>query len=106
MDIKETDQDYFWRRNFPACPERIYAQLVEATLEGERKRPVTEGSEKTFAWMFHGSFTRKFSLPAEVESGAIKAEFNKGLRMRVPKKSKPQPQEIDVDVMSCALLMT
>ena len=105
MDIKETDQDYFLEAELPGLSREDFTLKVDQgvlTLKGERKRPTTEGSEKDLRLeRSYGSFTRKFSLPAEVESDAIKAEFKQGLlRVRVPKKSKPQPQEIDVDVMS------
>jgi HSP20 family protein len=104
MDIKESDQDYFLEAELPGLSREDFTLKLDQgvlTLKGERKRPTTDGSEKDLRLeRSYGSFTRKFSLPAEVESDAIKAEFKQGLlRVRVPKKSKPQPQEIDVDVM-------
>ena len=105
MDIKETDQHYLLEVELPGLSREDFTLKVDQgvlNLKGERTLPTTEGSEKDLRLeRCYGSFTRKFSLPAEVESGAIKAEFKQGLlRVRIPKKSKPQPQEIDVDVMS------
>ena len=105
MDIKETDQQYLLEAELPGLSREDFTLKVDQgvlTLKGERKPPSTKGSEKDLRLeRSYGSFTRKFSLPAEVESDTIKGEFKEGLlTVRVPKKSKPQPQEIDVDVMS------
>ena len=105
MDIKETDKQYLLEAELPGLSREDFTLKVDQgvlTLKGERKPLSTEGSEKDLRLeRSYGSFTRKFSLPAEVESDTIKAEFKEGLlTVRVPKKAKPQPQEIDVDVTS------
>ena len=59
MDIKETDQDYLLEAELPGLSREDFTLKVDQgvlTLEGERKLPTTEGSEKTFAW----------SVPTEV----------------------------------------
>ena len=68
------------------------------TIDGERKPDlaqegvVVHRQERSF-----GKFSRAIRLPYEVESGAVKAAFGRGvLRITLPRKESSKPRRIEV----------
>ena len=68
------------------------------TLRGERKYDHEVKEEKYYRReRAYGKFQRAFSLPADVDSENIKAEFKDGLlKIEVPKPEKQKPKEIAI----------
>ncbi len=90
VDISETDTEYLVRAELPAVNKedvRVTFDDGILTISGERKQKKEEKGEKYHrVESFHGTFSRSFSLPDNVDSAAIRAESKDGvLSVHVPK---------------------
>ena len=72
------------------------------TVKGERKFEKNEKEEN-----FHrierryGSFTRSFTLPQTVDTGAVKANYEHGLlTISLAKKEAAKPKQVKVEIVS------
>jgi HSP20 family protein len=104
-DISETDQEYLIRAELPAVKKEDVKVTFEngvITIEGERKQEKVEKNEKVHRTeTFHGSFSRSFTLPDNINTDAIRCDSKDGvLTVHVPKvpgKQAPQPKQIRVE---------
>ncbi len=103
VDISETDREYLIRAELPAVKKEDVKVTVDRgmlTIEGERKQQKEEKDEKYHQIeSFHGSFSRSFSLPDDVNVDAIRCEDKDGvLTVHLPKTQahKTKPKEITV----------
>ncbi len=103
FDVKEGPDAYQFRADLPGIQE---AEL-EISLEGNRltvagKREVEaaqEGERWHLAERSHGSFSRTFSLPEDVDSEKVVAELRNGvLTLMVPKRPEVRPKKISVSL--------
>jgi HSP20 family protein len=70
------------------------------TIEGEKK-DVREGKDKDElrTERYYGAFSRSFTLPSAVDSGAVKALYQNGvLELTLPKKEEAKPKQIKIEV--------
>jgi HSP20 family protein len=102
-DISETDKEYVIRAELPAVPKEDVQVTVDdgiITIKGERKQQNEDKNEKFHRIEnFYGSFERRFALPDNVKSEAIKCESNDGvLTVHLPKldSAKQKPRQIAV----------
>jgi HSP20 family protein len=75
------------------------------TLRGERK---LENADKRESYhrieRYHGTFSRRFTLPTTVEAGNVTAQSRDGvLRIFLPKKAETKPRQIKVQTGSPSL---
>jgi len=103
-DISETDKEYLIRAELPAVRKedvRVTADDGMIRIEGERKHHSEQNDERVHRTeSFHGSFSRTFSLPENVDSSAIRCESRDGvLTVHVPKKAveKAKSRQIKVE---------
>ena len=76
------------------CENSVLTLSGTRRLDKEENRDGYHRIERTY-----GSFTRSFSLPSTVDSGAIEASLDEGiLTLRLPKRVEAQPRKIDVKV--------
>jgi HSP20 family protein len=90
VDISENDQEYLIRAELPAVRKEDVQITFEdgmLTLNGERRQKTEEKKEKFHrVETFYGKFSRSFTLPENVDSGAIRAESKDGIvTVHVPK---------------------
>jgi len=90
VDISESDQEYLIRAELPAVKkEDVHITFEDGmlTLCGERRQKTEEKKEKFHrVESFYGKFSRSFTLPENVDSGAIRAESKDGIvTVHVPK---------------------
>ncbi len=102
-DISETDKEYLVRAELPAVKKEDVKVTVHAgllTIEGERKQSNEDKGEKYHRIeSFHGTFTRQFSLPQNVDVNAIRCESQEGvLTIHIPKKTIEKPKQIEIKV--------
>ena len=98
VDVSEDDDAYEITAELPGVEEKdIEITLKEnlLTLHGEQK---AEREEKKKDYHMterrHGSFTRSFRLPDNVDADNIKAEFDKGvLTLTLPKSAEAKAKE-------------
>ena len=102
-DVSETDGEYIIKAELPEVRKddlNITVQEGVLTLAGERKEEKREDNEKVHRIeRFHGSFSRRFTLPDDADEQGIKAESKDGvLVIHIPKHkvAQPQPRQIQV----------
>lgn len=97
-DISETDTEYLIRAELPAVRKEDVKVTVDGgviTIEGERKQ-TKEDQGETFHRVesFRGTFTRRFSLPDNVDVTNIKCEDKDGvLTIHMPKTETSRQQK-------------
>ena len=103
VDIEETEQNYVIRVELPGLDKNKVKVVVEngvLTLSGERdlERKV-EGKTFHRVERSHGIFSRSFTLPEDVDSESVVANFKDGLlEIHVAKHEKALPKSIEVRV--------
>lgn len=67
-------------------------------IKGDRQDPHLDSSKKFFYQeCYWGPFSRKIVLPENIDTGAAKAEMNKGLlTIKIPKLDKVEQRQIEV----------
>jgi HSP20 family protein len=69
------------------------------TLSGEKPQLFGENEPKNVHWRerLAGKFTRRISLPAEVDADRVSAEYTQGvLKVKLPKAEKAKPRQISI----------
>lgn len=103
-DIVETDKEYVVRAELPGVKKEDIRLTIEGgtlSLCGERKIEKESKDAKVHRMeSFHGTFTRSFSLPANVDEKLIKADCKDGvLTVHLPKTAEtPAAKSMEVKV--------
>jgi HSP20 family protein len=102
-NISETDKEYVIKAELPEVKkEDVKITLDDGviTISGERKFEKEQKDERAIrVESFYGTFERRFSLPDNVDTGAITAESKDGvLRVRIPKQAVAQPKTLTIPV--------
>jgi HSP20 family protein len=103
VDVMEKDGNLILHAELPGMTEKEIDLRLEGntlTLKGEKKM---ENEDKKSSYhrleSFHGSFTRSFRLPDEMDLEKIKAEYKNGvLTVTIPRIPEVKPREIPVSV--------
>lgn len=94
VDLSETSEDIIVRAEVPGVePAEIHASVTGRVLEihGERRPDFDEATEKPHRMEgSYGVFSREVRLPADVESGRVRATCRNGILKLVLPKSKDQ----------------
>ena len=104
VDIFENDKhELVLKAELPdVTREDINLRVENNTLTiGGQKKAETEVKEQQYRRIerAYGSFSRSFTLPATVDTGAIAAEFKNGvLTIRLPLREEAKPRQIQVAV--------
>lgn len=101
VDVQETDESFVFTAELPGLSKDDVEITLEdnlLTLTGERKlEEKEEGKSYHRVERTYGSFSRSFSLPAQVESDNVAAKFESGLlRIEIPKAEQVKPRKIDI----------
>ena len=102
-DISETPTEYLIKAELPAVKKEDIKVDVEdgiITISGERKAEKESKDENEIrVESFRGTFTRRFSLPDDIDPKGIKAESKDGvLRVHIPRTAAPKPKSVSVEV--------
>ncbi len=102
-NISETAGHYLIKAELPEVARKdIDVSVHEGviTIRGERRLENQSGDEKHHRIeSFYGTFTRSFTLPADVDEAKIEAESKDGvLTVRLPKTEVRKPRPIAVQV--------
>jgi len=103
VDIQENDKEYLIKAELPEVKkEDVKVEMLDGVLSivGERKQEKEEKGKKFHTMeRSYGKFVRQFTLPTEVESTKIAAEFKDGmLNVHMPKTAEAKPKAIEVKV--------
>ena len=103
VDIYENSDFVVVKAELPGVEKNQISVEVKdgiLSLRGERKFE-KEVKEESFHRIerSYGSFQRSFSLPVSVDQDQVTARFEDGvLEVKLPKKEKAKPKQIQVDV--------
>ena len=101
VDMYDEDDKIVIKAELPGMDKKDIAIDVKdrvLTLSGERNTDNEVKEENYYRReRVYGKFQRAFSLPADVDSDKIKADFKEGLlKIEVPKPEKQKPKQITV----------
>ena len=101
VDMYDEDDKIVIKAELPGMDKKDIAVDVKdrvLTLSGERNYDNEVKEENYYRReRAYGKFQRVFSLPSDVDSDKIKADFRDGLlKIEVPKPEKQKPKEITV----------
>ena len=90
VNISETDKAYLVRADLPEVKRedvKVSCEHGVLTIEGERKQQKTEQSERLHrVESSYGRFSRRFTLPSDVDENSIEATYKDGtLGVRINK---------------------
>jgi len=103
VDIHEDSNNIYLKAELPGIKKEELNIAVEGdtlTIKGEKKHE-SEVKEEQFHVMerTYGSFSRSFSLPTNVDSSNVRADYKDGvLTLTLPKKEESKPKKIEVKV--------
>jgi len=103
VDIHEDSNNIYLKAELPGIKKDELNIAVEGdtlTIKGEKKHE-SEVKEEQFHVMerTYGSFSRSFSLPTNVDSSKVRADYKDGvLTLTLPKKEESKPKKIEVKV--------
>jgi HSP20 family protein len=103
VDISEDDKEYLIKAELPEVRKedvKVTAEEGTLTITGERKFEKEEKGKKYHrVERAYGSFVRNFSLPDDVSSAKVTAEFKDGmLTVHLTKTEKAMPRQVEVKV--------
>jgi len=103
FDVKETPDAYQFRADLPGILEAELEISLEGnrlTVAGKREEESTkEGERIHLSERSHGTFSRTFTLPEDVEGEKVVAELRNGvLTLMVPKRPEVRPRKINVSL--------
>ena len=105
VDISETEENFEVRAELPGITkDDLHVSVKDnlLTLSGEKRQEEADDTENyRRVERRYGSFQRKFTLPREVKTDDIKAEYNDGvLTLSIPKPETAKPTEIPITTVS------
>lgn len=105
VDINDRGDSYEISAELPGMDEQdVKVTLANGilTIKGEKKEEKEDRKKDSyFSERYYGSFQRSFSLPKEVDSDRIEANFRKGvLTLTLPKKPEAVSAEKTIPIKS------
>jgi HSP20 family protein len=103
FDVKEGPDAYQFKADLPGILEADLDISLEGnrlTVSGKREVETIKDTERIhISERSHGSFSRTFTLPEDVDTGKVVAELRNGvLTLMVPKRPEVRPKKISVSV--------
>ena len=108
VDVKEEDNSYVLEMELPGCCEKdVNIELEHGNLTISSKIEEVEDKEEKkhkAKWILKerrtSSFTRRFTLPSDVDGENITANFKNGiLTVMMQKKAIPAPKKISIEAL-------
>ena len=103
VDVHETDDSLIFNAELPGMLEKDFEVTVEKnvlTLKGERKFESEEKSDNYHrVERNYGTFQRAFSLPNNVNTDDVQANYTDGvLEIKFAKKAETKPKRIEISL--------
>ena len=102
VDVKEDDKAYTIRAEIPGAKKDdikvdIDGNLVSLRADVKQEKEEKKGEKVVYSERAYGMASRSFTLPAEVDAKAVKAEYKDGLlSLTLPKKANGSAQRIAI----------
>ena len=105
VDVSETDDTFEVRAELPGvAKDDLHVSVKDnlLTLSGEKRQEEVDDTQNyRRVERRYGSFQRSFTLPPEVATDNIKAEYTDGvLTLSIPKPEVTKPTEIPITTVS------
>ena len=105
VDISETEDGFEIRAELPGVSENdVNVSVTDnlLTIKGEKHQEAeTDGKNYHRVERRYGSFQRRFTLPSEVATDDIKANYTNGvLTLSIPKPEAAKPTEVPITTAS------
>ena len=106
VDISETENGFEIRAELPGvAKDDLHVSVKDnlLTLSGEKRQDNADDNTQNYRRVErrYGSFQRRFTLPAEVATDDIKAEYTDGvLTLSIPKPEAAKPTEVPITTAS------
>ena len=106
VDISETENGFEIRAELPGvAKDDLHVSVKDnlLTLSGEKRQENVDDDTQNYRRVErrYGSFQRRFTLPPEVATDAIKAEYSDGvLTLSIPKPEAAKPTEVPITTAS------
>lgn len=104
VNVREANDAVLLEMELPGIsPEDVDISIDNdmLTVSGEKNEERREGEEEGRYFLVerrYGSFSRSFSLPANIDPEQIRADFDKGLlTIRIPREALPQPRRVQIN---------
>ncbi len=103
VNITETDDQLKLNFEMPGIDKskiKVTVKNGQLTVNGERSvEQKTETEDFVRSEIFSGQFSRSFTLPKNVRTDKIKADYKNGmLLISLPKTEESKPKEIDINI--------
>ncbi len=102
VDVKEDDKSYTVHADIPGVKKEdiqvdVDGNVVSVRAETKHEKEEKKGEKVLYSERSYGMVSRSFSLPAEVDEKAVKAEYKDGvLNLVLPKKANGGGKRISV----------
>jgi HSP20 family protein len=101
VDVHEDEQSFFIEAELPGMRKEDIQLEIEnnvLSIRGERRLEKKEEKDNYhFVERSYGSFFRSFTLPKNVNTEAIGAEYKDGmLKLTLPKREEVKPRKLDI----------
>lgn len=102
LDVKEDDKSYTVHADIPGAKKEdiqvdIDGNVVSVRAETRQEKEEKKGEKVIYSERSYGMVSRSFSLPADVDEKAAKAEYKDGvLNLVLPKKANGGGKRITV----------
>ncbi len=103
IDVSEDENHVVVKAELPGMNEKdidVNLQNSVLTIRGEKKKEEEKKGEQYYRLeSSYGAFQRAITLPSEVDSEKVKANFKNGvLKIELPKKETAKAKKVKVDV--------
>ena len=102
LEVKENEKAYTVHAEIPGVKKEdiqidISGNQVSIGAEVKKEKEEKEGEKVLHSERYYGMVSRSFSLPADVDAGACKAEYKDGvLDLTLPKKASAQSKRVTI----------
>jgi len=108
VDVTETDKAYVIEAELAGYTQKEVEVNVDKHVlklsSAKQSKPEEDNDKKSKSLVrerYYRAFERSFSLPEDIDEGAIEGEFSDGvLTITMPKKPEVQPKSIEVKIKS------
>jgi HSP20 family protein len=102
IEVKEGDKAYTVRAEVPGVRKEdiqidVTGAQVSISAEVKKEKEEKQGERVLHSERYYGMLSRSFTLPADVDSQAAKAEYKDGvLELTLPKKASAQSKRLTI----------
>lgn len=102
IDVYDGKEELLVKADIPGMKKEDIEVVVEdkaLVIKGEKKPEQSDEKGRVRTERFYGTFYRSISLPGEVDTGRVGANYRNGvLEIILPRKEEYKPKQIKIDI--------